>query len=115
MDDYFREMQHRRDQSGAFYSETPIELSGTAIMHQAHMTTHDYLIQAVKDINEVMGEGAAEKYPQIVAAYLTVAATDYGATIIAQQVRLGLDAITDELNSIAVYYHNKDIDESEQR
>jgi hypothetical protein len=66
MDDYFREMQICRDQYGAHYTESPIELSGTAMMHQAHQTAHTYLIHAVRDIEEVMGKGAAEKYPQIV-------------------------------------------------
>jgi hypothetical protein len=61
------------------------------------MTANNYLQNALSDIEKLMGEGAAERYPQIVAAYLNAAAIDCGATIIAQQIRLGLDAVADEI------------------
>ena len=89
------------------FTGSPITITGDTIMRQAHMTAHDYLMHALSDIDELMGKGAAEKYPQIVAAYLNAAATDCGATIIAQQVRLGLDAIAESINGLTATFTDK--------
>ena len=84
----------------------PIVISGDTIMRQAHMTAHDYLMHAIRDINELMGEGAAEKYPQIVAAMIQAAATDGGATVIAKQVRLGFSDLGEVVAEIHLSLDN---------
>lgn len=78
-------------------SDTRITIDGGTILRQSHMTAHDLLRAAVDAVDQQYGDGAHKKYPQIVAAFITAAATDGGATIIAQQVRAGLDAIAEEV------------------
>lgn len=72
-----------------------ITIDGDTMLRQAKMTAHDYLLSAVHDIDEVLGTGTARKHPELIAAYLQTAAIDCGATIIAQQVRAGLEDIAD--------------------
>jgi hypothetical protein len=76
-----------------------ISASFETLLRRAHMTAEDYLIYAISDIEKHLGEGAAEKYPQIVAAYMQTAAIDYTGAILAQQVRLGLDAIAGAIDN----------------
>lgn len=76
-----------------------IELDGDGLMRQAKMTAHDYMSVAITDINEMFGKGAAKKHPELVAALMKTAALDFGASIIAQQIRSGLDAIAQAISA----------------
>jgi hypothetical protein len=76
-----------------------IEISGDTVMRQAHMTAHDFLLHAKADVEAVLGKGATEKHSEIVAAYLQTGAIDGGATIIARQIRAGLDAIAEAISN----------------
>jgi phage terminase large subunit len=77
-----------------------IEISGNEFLEQAKSTAHDFMIEAVHNVNEIMGSGASEKFPQIVAAMIQAAATDVHGAIIAQQVRAGLDAIASSVDDM---------------
>jgi hypothetical protein len=86
-----------------------ITLDGAGIMRQAHMTAHDFMLQAVSDIDEILGEGAARSCPELIAAYLNAAALDGGMTLIAQQIRLGLKEIAGELDAVVTMISEMDI------
>jgi hypothetical protein len=70
-----------------------IDLDGDGIMRQAKMTAYDYILSGIADINKLFGEGTAQSHPEYVIAYAQIAALDGGSTIVAQQLRAGLDAI----------------------
>jgi hypothetical protein len=77
-----------------------IMTDSTEMMRQAQMTAHDYLLGAVRDIDATLGQGVAAKHPELVAAYMQTASIDYGATILAQQVRAGLETIAEVINRL---------------
>lgn len=55
------------------------------------MTAHSYLVEAISSVNDLMGEGAAEKYPQIVAALVTAAAQDYHTGKLCEAIAISPD------------------------
>jgi hypothetical protein len=61
------------------------------LMRQACMTAHDYMLNARADIDKMFGAGHAAKHPELVAAYMNAAATDFAATF-------GLQSIADALS-----------------
>jgi hypothetical protein len=77
--------------------ESPINIDAGAMMRQATMTAHDYMLAALSDIDELLGKGEASKHPELIAAYMQTAATDFGAAIIAQQLRAGLEEIAERV------------------
>lgn len=56
------------------------------LFRQAPMTAHDYLLHAVHDIDEMLGAGYARAHPELIAAYMHVAAIDFGTAIIARAI-----------------------------
>jgi hypothetical protein len=75
--------------------EHRLEISSDTMMRQAKMTAHDYMLAAKSDIDDIWGEGYAKQHPELVGAYIQTAAMDFGANIIAQQVRAGLEEIAE--------------------
>jgi hypothetical protein len=57
------------------------------------MTADTYLFEAIAAVEKRMGEGAAEKFPQIVAAFIQAAAHDYLAGVVASRVAPALEDI----------------------
>jgi hypothetical protein len=65
-------------------------------MKQAMMTTHDYMLGAVADIDQVFGKDYARTHPELVAAYMRTAAQDFHTTIMkaaAQDIRDEITAL----------------------
>jgi len=73
------------------------EVGYETLMRQAPMTAEVYLAEAIESIEKRMGEGAAEKFPQIVAALITAAATDYHAAMFSHRVAPALLEIGDSI------------------
>jgi hypothetical protein len=72
------------------------------LLRQAHMTAHDYMMYAKSDIDELFGNDFAAKHPELVAAYMQVAARDFDT---AMRTKYGLGgelagAITDAIERI---------------
>jgi len=55
-------------------------------MRQARMTAHEWMMYAIKDINELLGEGYAKAHPELIAAYMATAAADQSAMIKLREV-----------------------------
>jgi hypothetical protein len=51
--------------------------NATEMLRQATMTAREYLLHAKRDIDDVFGDGYAEKNPDLVSAYMQTAAADY--------------------------------------
>ena len=47
------------------------------LMRQASMTANDYMWDAIRDIDILLGEGYAAKHPELIGAYMQTAAQDY--------------------------------------
>jgi hypothetical protein len=62
-------------------------------MRQAPATADLYLGEAIEAVEKRMGKGAAEKFPQIVAAFIQASAHDYLAGVIASRVAPALEDI----------------------
>jgi hypothetical protein len=63
-----------------------IEASYDTLMNQAGSTAHRYLADAINAIDQELGEGYAAKHPELMAAFIRTAATDFAAA--AQAVAL---------------------------
>jgi len=59
-----------------------IEVGSETLFRQAPMTAHDYMLKA-SDIDELLGKGYAKQHPELIAAYMQTAATDFGTAIVA--------------------------------
>jgi hypothetical protein len=64
-----------------------IEAGNSTLMRQAQMTAHTYMVQAVHDIDEVMGKGYAKSHPELIAAYMQTSAADLGASVITRAIQ----------------------------
>ena len=63
-----------------------ITAGNETLLRQAPMTAHDYMMKAISDIDELLGEGYAKKHPELIGAYMQTAAIDYGSAIIARAI-----------------------------
>ena len=76
-----------------------ITASFDTLMRQGPMTASLYLSKAIDDVNAQLGKDAARKHPEIVAAFVQAAAIDETGSVIAQQIRAGLEAIAAAIES----------------
>lgn len=53
-----------------------ISADGATLLRQASMTAMEYFDKAVSHIDKSFGEGYAKKHPELVAAFMQVAASD---------------------------------------
>ena len=57
------------------------------LMRRAQMAAAEYLESAIKEVNKILGKGYAQEHPELIAAFMKVAAADYGASIIAASIQ----------------------------
>jgi hypothetical protein len=72
-----------------------------ALLHQAHATVGEYLREAVRYIDEELGDGYAKKNPALVAAFIQTAASDYNAAcqaVAIQEIALAISGTASEEN-----------------
>ena len=79
-----------------------ITASFDTLFGQASETATTYLNHASREIDKLFGGGYAEKNPQLVAAFMQVAATDMAATTHAKVYGTALQEISSCLSAIAV-------------
>jgi hypothetical protein len=72
-------------------------ISPTESMRQASMTAHDYMLAAVRDIDEIFGKGYAQAHPELVGAFIQTCAIDYLASRLESQ----LEAIDDNIGVLS--------------
>lgn len=64
-----------------------------SLMEQASWTADGYLFQAIETVEKRMGKGAAERFPQIVAAVIQAAAQDFQAGVLTARVAPALQEV----------------------
>lgn len=61
-------------------------MSTEKLMEQAAGTARGYLVAAIANVDELMGDGASQKHPELVAALVQASATDYLAAMLSHRV-----------------------------
>lgn len=78
---------------------TRITANAEELMKQASMTAHDYFLSAIKSIDDHFGVGYAKNNPELIAAFMQVAARDFHTAISSQAVRQGAEQIAEAITS----------------
>lgn len=73
-------------------------MSAQQHFENSSMATHDWMLRAVRDIDEIFGEGYARANPQLVGMYIQTAALDFLTGFGLQTVSASLDKIADMLD-----------------
>jgi len=76
-----------------------ITAGNETLLRQAPMTAHDYMMKAISDIDELLGEGYAKKHPELIGAYMQTASIDYGASIVARAIE-AVETISTAIDNI---------------
>lgn len=61
-----------------------IEASADTLLRQASMTAAEYFDKAVRHIDDSFGDGYAKKHPELIAAFMQVAASDMNYATLAK-------------------------------
>jgi hypothetical protein len=69
------------------------------LMRQASMTAHNYFYAAIKTIDEKFGEGYAHSHPELLTAFMEVAARDFHTAITAQAIQESVADIVEAIRS----------------
>jgi hypothetical protein len=60
-----------------------------------------YLDSAIRSIDTRLGKGFAREHPELIAAFMQAASTDCAGTILAQQIRAGLENLGDAVDKLS--------------
>jgi hypothetical protein len=63
----------------------------TTLLHQASETAHEYFTSAIHAIDGKFGDGYAESHPELIAAFMRAAGSDFQTSVIAKSIQDGLD------------------------
>ena len=74
-----------------------ITADSMTLMKHAHMTANEYFIHSVEYIDNVFGEGYAEKHPELVAEFMRTAAIDF----MTASITAGIEGVAESLEKIA--------------
>lgn len=78
-----------------------LSMDYTRLGIHASKAAHDYLVEAIETVEKLMGKGAAERFPMIVAALVQASATDYQASMLSHRVYPGLESISLAIRDVA--------------
>jgi len=74
-----------------------ITASAETLLDQATDTADEYLAQAIKSIDKRFGKGYAQQHPELVAAFMKVAAQDFQTVFSIQTIQ---DAVLEVIEAI---------------
>lgn len=86
-----------------------ISASAETLLKQASDTADDYMSRAIGAVEDHLGKGATEKYPQLVAAHMNAAALDFHASmnrVGTQTAEEALQKIGYELERLVDYFNS---------
>jgi len=75
--------------------------SNETLLNNATSTAKTYLIEAKETIDDIFGKGYAEKNPELIAAFMRTAATDFHTSIQGRTLHEHLSRIDSALTSIS--------------
>lgn len=83
-----------------------IEIGYSEMLRQSPMAVHDILLHTVSNIDKILGEGYAEAHPELIAACVSAATSEFnnGSMIVAIQetsdkIASALEDVARSLNS----------------
>ncbi len=74
-----------------------IEASWQTLMDQASMTASDYLARGIREIDSRLGDGYAEKHPELMGAFINACAVDLLASTIGKVIQDGMTEIAEAI------------------
>jgi hypothetical protein len=77
----------------------------TTLMRQAWMTAEDYLAHAIEGIDKYLGDGYAKRHPELIAAFMQTAASDFNAAGFAgavEDVSESIERVAEALEALNV-------------
>jgi hypothetical protein len=74
-----------------------ISIGYDALLRQAGMTAHDYMLAGITSIDDLFGKGYAKAHPELLAAYMQTAAIDFHSAIIVKDLGGALERIANAL------------------
>ena len=77
-----------------------IEASFDVLFGQAKDTADEYLRRAIGSIDGMLGAGYAAKHPELIAAYMNVAAADFGVASSMKVIGSALDRVADSIQEL---------------
>ena len=69
------------------------------LLRQASGTAHDYLRNAVTDIDRLLGEDYAAEHPELIAAYMQTAAIDFATAMFVKTMEQAVEALAIEMQA----------------
>jgi len=83
------------------YNTDFVEADFDTLLRQASMTAADYLANAQREIDNRFGDGYAAKNPNLVAAFMQTASSDFTTSATAKVLGASLLSISNSLSEIA--------------
>lgn len=74
-----------------------VSAGSSTLLRQAHMTADEYLLQAIDCIDRRLGDGYARAHPELIAAFMNIAARDFHTSLTVK----ALDHLDDSLTKFA--------------
>jgi len=78
-----------------------IQANADTLLRQASMTADGYLSAAIESIDKAFEKGFAKKHPELVAAYMKVAASDFNHATLAKAQAEAIETLSDSVNNLA--------------
>jgi hypothetical protein len=72
---------------------------GNTLLRQAKLTAEEYFNAAVNSIDHSFGDGYAEKHPELIAAFMQVAASDMNYCTLAKAQSECVEYLADKIES----------------
>lgn len=76
------------------------------LARQAPAAAAEYLRRGIRDIDDYLGDGYAKAHPDLLAAYMKVAALDLATGVIAREINVGLEEIGSSIGDALIKINN---------
>ena len=70
------------------------------LLRQAWMTADEYMHKAVRNIDELLGDGYAAKHPELIATFMEVCARDFQSGVLVKLVEDHVDSVVRALEGM---------------
>jgi len=77
-----------------------ITADSETLLRQASDTAHEYLLKAVRHIDDQFGKGYAKAHPELVAAFMDVAAKDFNNAVFCKALQEASDTLADAVRRV---------------
>jgi hypothetical protein len=78
-----------------------IEIGYDAMLRQSPMAVHDILLNTVINIDKVLGDGYSQKHPELVAACVTAATSEFNNSSMIVAIQEATEKVSAALEEVA--------------